>query len=94
MLRKIVKAAKSPRLLYACHVEGIGTELFKAVCEHDAEGIVAKRRNGVYSIRDRWLKIRNRNYSQLHGRHELFETFRSPQRVTTKTKTKVKKESS
>ena len=40
------------------------------------EGIVAKHRQGRYAVEDgnpEWVKIRNRNYSQLIGRDELFE---------------------
>jgi bifunctional non-homologous end joining protein LigD len=57
------------RLLYCDHVEGMGEVLFHLVCQHDLEGIVAKRKFDPYLL-DRstsWLKIRNRNYSQWVG---------------------------
>jgi hypothetical protein len=48
------------------------------VCEYDLEGLVAKRKNGLY-LPDRettWFKIRDRNYSQWAGREKLFERER------------------
>jgi hypothetical protein len=51
-----------------------GIEMFHAVCEMDAEGIVAKRKNGAYG-RARWFKIKNPNYTQAEGRRELFESM-------------------
>jgi hypothetical protein len=50
--------------------------LFQRVCELDLEGIVAKHKFGPYvAERDHstWFKIRNRGYSQMVGREELFE---------------------
>ena len=38
------------------------------MCAHDLEGIVAKRLDDPYGPRVRWLKIKNRNYSQQQGR--------------------------
>jgi len=66
------------RLLYCDHIEGDGEELFRLACEHDLEGIVAKRKSDPY-LPDHatWLKIRNRAYSQWIGREELFERERS-----------------
>jgi bifunctional non-homologous end joining protein LigD len=42
-LRRVVPAPPAC-LLYADHMEGNGTGLFRAVCEMDLEGIVAKHR--------------------------------------------------
>ena len=56
-----------------------GTALFQRVCEMDLEGIVAKHSFGPYTTereRSTWFKIKNRNYSQLEGREELFERER------------------
>jgi bifunctional non-homologous end joining protein LigD len=40
-----------------------GGALFDAVCEHELEGVVAKRRNGRYRPGQRdWVKTKNRNY--------------------------------
>jgi ATP-dependent DNA ligase len=50
--------------------------LFEAICERDLEGIVAKHRHSRYKTEDgnpAWIKIRNRSYSQMIGRDELFE---------------------
>jgi bifunctional non-homologous end joining protein LigD len=48
------------RILFAGHVEGQGRELFRIACEHNLEGVVAKRKDGAYG-RD-WFKIRNPGY--------------------------------
>ena len=46
-------------------------------CEHDLEGIVAKRKYDPYRPNlASWLKIRNPHYSQWAGREELFERER------------------
>ena len=40
----------------------------------DLEGIVAKRKDGLYTPDETsWVKIRNPKYSQMEGRRELFE---------------------
>jgi bifunctional non-homologous end joining protein LigD len=40
-----------------------GEALWEAVCEHELEGVVAKRRSGGYRPGDRgWIKTKNRNY--------------------------------
>jgi hypothetical protein len=42
----------------------------------DLEGIVAKWSKGTYQCDGRgtsWLKVKNPEYSQIEGRHELFE---------------------
>ena len=49
---------------------------YSKACELDLEGVVAKWKAGAYIASDRrssWVKIKNRNYSQLEGRGELFE---------------------
>ena len=71
-LRELVRRSACPRLLYAQHVEGAGKEFFNEICRCDLEGIVAKRKMGMYrEDRPDWLKIKNRTYSQAEGRHEL-----------------------
>jgi bifunctional non-homologous end joining protein LigD len=62
--------AGHPGILPARHVEERGCDLFRLVCEQDLEGIVAKHKTGCYG--EGWFKIRNSNYSQYEGRHELF----------------------
>jgi bifunctional non-homologous end joining protein LigD len=40
-----------------------GEALWQAVCEHELEGVVAKRRSSRYSSRERgWIKTKNRDY--------------------------------
>jgi bifunctional non-homologous end joining protein LigD len=74
-LRRIVPQGAAS-LLYVDHVEGQGERLFELACERDLEGIVAKHGKSRYVAEDgnpTWVKIRNRNYSQLVGRDDLFE---------------------
>ena len=69
--------ARSTTVLYADHIDTNGTELFRAVCDQDLEGIVAKRRDGLYTPEDTtWVKIKNPKYIQMDGRQELFEKRR------------------
>ncbi len=43
---------------------GSGVDLFRAVCERDLEGIVAKRADARYGVEGTWIKIKSRAYSQ------------------------------
>jgi bifunctional non-homologous end joining protein LigD len=74
---RMVVPKRGERLLYCDHIDGDGEGLFRLACEHDLEGIVAKRKSDPY-LPDHasWLKIRNQNYSQWVGREELFERER------------------
>jgi bifunctional non-homologous end joining protein LigD len=75
ILRTVVPAG-SP-ILYADYIERSGTELYRAVCDRDLEGIVAKRKDGLYTpVQTTWVKIKNPRYSQMDGRRELFEKRR------------------
>jgi hypothetical protein len=66
-----------PAILYADHVEGIGTSFYKAACERDCEGVIAKHRLGPYEpVPVTWFKVLNPYYTQKRGRKELFEGFR------------------
>jgi bifunctional non-homologous end joining protein LigD len=58
-----------------------GHKLFELMCAHNLEGVVAKRLKDGYGSRARWLKIKNRSYSQNEGRRKLFD--RSSRRLTT-----------
>lgn len=74
-LRRVIPN-RSPFLVYVDHVETEGEHLFEVACERDLEGIVAKHRLSRYVLEDgnaAWVKIKNRRYSQLIGRDELFE---------------------
>jgi bifunctional non-homologous end joining protein LigD len=67
------------RVRYVDHVTGRGRDLFRLVCERDAEGIVAKWAQGRYHSDDAttsWLKVKNPAYSQAAGRHEFFDQRR------------------
>jgi len=61
----------SDALLYADHIEERGIDFFRLVCQRDLEGIVAKKKLGVYG--EAWFNIRNPVYSHYAGRRELFE---------------------
>jgi bifunctional non-homologous end joining protein LigD len=64
---------------YADHVSGSGIALYERVCEMDLEGIVAKHTTAPYlsyHAISAWYKIKNPRYSQMTGRHELFEQER------------------
>jgi len=59
----------------ADHVVGRGVDFFRAVCARDCEGVVAKLAQSPYRLlrgRSPWLKVRNPNYTQIDGRHDLF----------------------
>jgi bifunctional non-homologous end joining protein LigD len=71
-LARLVRATKCPRLLYAQHIEQRGKSFFAEICARDLEGIVAKRKLGIYKDdAPGWLKLKNPTYSQAEGRHEL-----------------------
>jgi len=53
-------------------VEGRGCDLFSAVERLDLEGMVAKRKRDRYAATTTWLKVKNRAYTQMEGRGELF----------------------
>lgn len=73
-LKAIMPRVQS-RVLYVDHVVGRGRALYRAACKNDLEGIVAKWCHGTYQAGHgtSWLKIKNLSYSQIDGRHELFE---------------------
>ena len=74
-LRRLLFSIQS-RVLYADHIEREGIALFKRVCDMDLEGIVAKHAFSPYTAETKWFKIKNRHYSQMAGREELFERER------------------
>jgi bifunctional non-homologous end joining protein LigD len=79
-LRRVLKP-RPVHSLYCSHVEEHGEALFRAACQHDLEGIVAKYTYGAYvpgREQTSWFKIRNRNYSQWEGRNEMFERPQEP----------------
>ena len=71
--------AVESRLLYLDHLVKRGRDLFRVACDRDLEGIVGKWAHGTYQTEGRrtsWVKIENPAYSQMEGRHELFERRR------------------
>jgi bifunctional non-homologous end joining protein LigD len=70
MLGKIVRRY---RMQNSEPIPGQGKAAFRAVCDLDLEGIVAKRLDDPYEPATKWWKILNRAYSQKEGRAELFE---------------------
>ena len=75
-LRKLIRRRRS-RILYLDHVENDGRLLFEQIVKMDLEGMVCKRKNSPYRVTEKpspyWIKVKNRRYSQLEGREELFE---------------------
>ena len=67
----------SPIMPEALSITGKGHKLFDLICANDLEGIVAKRLKDGYGSHTRWLKIKNRSYSQNEGRRELFDSWRA-----------------
>jgi len=68
------------RLMFLDAIRARGTRLYELACERDLEGIVAKWARGTYQCDGRgtsWLKIKNPEYTQNEGRHELFEAKRA-----------------
>ena len=73
-LEQLIKKAQCREILYAHHIVGDGVGLFEEICARDLEGIIAKRKRGVYRDDGKdWLKIKNPNYSRAEGRHELLK---------------------
>jgi ATP-dependent DNA ligase len=71
-LELLVKSTKSDQILYAQHVAEYGKQFFEEIRSHDLEGVIAKRKLGTYKDSARnWLKIKNPNYSQGKGRHDM-----------------------
>jgi bifunctional non-homologous end joining protein LigD len=48
-LKKLIERSECSEILYAQHIEGNGKLLLQEVIERNVEGIVAKRRIGVYA---------------------------------------------
>jgi ATP-dependent DNA ligase len=68
----LIQPAKCERIIYAQHIENDGKRFFEEICAQDLEGIVAKKKLGIYKDDgNSWLKIKNRAYSQAEGRQEL-----------------------
>ena len=55
------------------HFDGCGRALFCEIHRLDLEGIVAKYKHARYGMENSWVKIKNRSYSLIIGRDELFK---------------------
>jgi bifunctional non-homologous end joining protein LigD len=72
-LHELVQRSRSHAIIYAQHIEDQGIGLFEEICSRDLEGIVAKRKLGIYKNNGLgWKKIKNPKYSQAEGRPDLF----------------------
>ena len=71
--KRLLRGLVRPPVLYADHFEARGLDLFKAACERDLEGIVAKLATGGYEpAATTWVKIKNPTSSQAEGRADFF----------------------
>jgi bifunctional non-homologous end joining protein LigD len=71
-LARLIRSSECKRILYAQHIEEHGKRFVSEICARDLEGIVAKRKLGIYKDDgNSWVKIKNCAYSQAEGRHEL-----------------------
>jgi ATP dependent DNA ligase domain len=82
-LRRLIRSSRCSRLLFADHIDARGTDLFRAICERDCEGIIAKRKDSISSTAGpaAWFKVLNPAYTQKQGRKELFESFHERQNI-------------
>jgi bifunctional non-homologous end joining protein LigD len=75
-LRAVIEKGQLPDVLCGKFIEERGVDLFNEVTRRNLEGMVAKRKNGIYSTVSGWLKVKNRLYTQSERRYELFESFK------------------
>jgi bifunctional non-homologous end joining protein LigD len=81
-LKRIMPKVES-RVRYVDHIAANRIRFFRRVCAEELEGIVAKWKFGTYRTdggQTSWIKVKNPNYSQAEGRHELFEKRNSSTR--------------
>jgi bifunctional non-homologous end joining protein LigD len=76
-LRKLIAKSDCERIIYVQHIEMRGCVLYQAICKKDLEGIICKRKDGMYSVSGQWLKVLNPNYTQHEDRHEIFTAVQS-----------------
>jgi len=79
-LRAVIEKSALPDVLCGKYIEGRGVDLFNEVVRRNLEGVVAKRKNGIYSTVSGWLKVKNPQYTQSERRYELFDSFKAQQR--------------
>jgi len=78
-LRQLIEKSGLPDVVCGKYVEGRGVDLFNEVVRRNLEGVVAKRKNGIYTTVSGWLKVKNPQYTQSERRYELFESFKANQ---------------
>jgi len=76
-LRRLIETSDCERIIYTQHIEMRGCVLYQAICKKDLEGIICKRKDGVYSVSGQWLKVLNPNYTQHEDRREIFTALQS-----------------
>jgi bifunctional non-homologous end joining protein LigD len=79
-LRQIIDKSALPDVLCGKYIEARGVDLFNEVVRRNLEGVVAKRKNGIYTTVSGWLKVKNPLYTQSERRYELFESFKQQQK--------------
>jgi bifunctional non-homologous end joining protein LigD len=85
-LRQLIGKSDCERIIYVQHIEMCGCVLYRAICKKDLEGIICKKKNGMYSVSGQWLKLLNPNYTQHENRREKFTAFQNrASRVSQKT---------
>jgi bifunctional non-homologous end joining protein LigD len=76
-LHELIQHSGCERIIYAQRAEGQGIGFFEEICARDLEGIVAKRKSGIYKSNGLgWKKIKNAKYSQSTDRGDLFKPRR------------------
>src|SRR5258708_712959 len=76
-LRQLIGESDCERIIYVQHIEMHGCVLFSAICKKDLEGIICKKKSGMYSVFGQWLKVLNPNYTQHEDRHRMFTALQS-----------------
>jgi hypothetical protein len=75
-LRTLIEKSGLPDVICGKYIEGRGVDLFNEVVRRNLEGVVAKRKNGIYTTVSGWLKVKNPQYTQSERRYELFDSFK------------------
>jgi bifunctional non-homologous end joining protein LigD len=79
-LRDVIDKSKLPDVICGKYVEGRGVDLFNEVGRRNLEGVVAKRKTGMYATISGWLKIKNPNYTQLERSTSFLEHLKRSRR--------------
>jgi ATP-dependent DNA ligase len=76
-LRAVIEKSQLPDVLCGKYIAERGVDLYNEVVRRNLEGVVAKRKNGIYTTVSGWLKVKNPLYTQSERRYELFESFKA-----------------